>query len=183
MKGKRKPPKIWGSEEFYMSFEPELNSGCWIWSRGTMGNGYGCLRSDGKIVLAHRFSWNLHFGEIPHVDDYHGMCVLHRCDVPSCVNPSHLFLGTNKDNIADRVSKGRTVAPLLRGMDSPTCKISEQQVLEIRRLRGIVSGVDIARQFSVSPSAVSAIQTGKSRRFDGFDKTKTKRFDGTVVTK
>ena len=76
--------------------------GCWLWTAAKV-QGYGDLRIDTTHrMLAHRFSWELHIGPIPP-----GLHVLHRCDNPPCVRPDHLFLGTNDDNIVDRVLKGR----------------------------------------------------------------------------
>lgn len=74
---------------------------CWIWTAGCLG-GYGRFRFNGCTQNAHRVSWELFCGPIPS-----GMHVLHDCDNPPCVNPAHLFLGTNIDNIADRHRKGR----------------------------------------------------------------------------
>lgn len=94
-------------EGFMDRVMPEPNSGCWLW----MGNladkrGYGLVsvRSGDKYIRigAHRFSWQLHKGPIPK-----GILVCHHCDVPSCVNPDHLFLGTHSDNTKDAHSKGR----------------------------------------------------------------------------
>jgi hypothetical protein len=75
---------------------------CWEWLRYTNVDGYGRLRWNEKYIGAHRVAWEKANGPIPG-----GMHVLHRCDNPPCVNPSHLFLGTNKDNMDDRDSKGR----------------------------------------------------------------------------
>lgn len=81
--------------------------GCWLWTGCKIHHGYGMLNTGGKHgqnKLAHRISWELHHSEpIPE-----GMEVLHRCDNPSCVNPAHLFLGTQKDNVADMISKHRS---------------------------------------------------------------------------
>ena len=71
-------------------------AGCWLWL-GCIGNGYGKFRG----MQAHRYSWLLHIGST------NGLRVLHRCDIPSCVNPAHLFLGTQSDNMLDRSIKGR----------------------------------------------------------------------------
>ena len=80
---------------------PELGP-CWLWTAATTIYGYGQFFFNGRLEGAHRVSWRLHIGEIPD-----GRCVLHRCDVPRCVNPAHLFLGTKRDNALDSVRKGR----------------------------------------------------------------------------
>ncbi len=80
---------------------------CWNWTGGKNEKGYGALRFLGERILAHRLSWIIHNGPIPEHDSYHGFCILHRCDNPSCVNPDHLFLGTHQDNMDDMVAKNR----------------------------------------------------------------------------
>jgi len=75
---------------------------CWEWSAGKFKQGYGAFGIDKKMVNTHRVAYELFVGPIPE-----GLCVLHTCDNPSCVNPNHLFLGTQKDNIQDMVKKGR----------------------------------------------------------------------------
>jgi len=81
----------------------QITSGCWVWTGFRNAQGYGHFALDGyKVGRAHRASWVLHRGSIPT-----GLCVLHRCDNPSCVNPDHLFLGTDADNAHDRDAKGR----------------------------------------------------------------------------
>ncbi len=78
-------------------------SGCIEWKGHKDPKGYGRFSSHGGEVLTHRIAYLMHYGEIPDA-----MHVLHRCDNPSCVNPSHLFLGTNQDNMDDMVRKGRS---------------------------------------------------------------------------
>jgi hypothetical protein len=75
---------------------------CWLWTASKLKQGYGRFNFNGKLILAHRMSWILTNGEIPNE-----MCALHSCDNPSCVNPSHLRLGTKKDNSQDKIQRGR----------------------------------------------------------------------------
>ena len=75
---------------------------CWLWTASRNSSGYGKFDGEG----AHRVAWRLAYGVIPY-----GACVLHRCDMPRCVNPAHLWLGTQADNVADMVAKGRQRKP------------------------------------------------------------------------
>lgn len=96
---------------------------CWLWLGGHNSYGYGRYKS-GKDGLAHRYMWVTLNGVIPD-----GMVVMHSCDTPSCVNPDHLSLGKNKDNVADKVSKGRQA----KGESIAGSKLKESDVLAIRK--------------------------------------------------
>lgn len=123
---------------------------CWIWLAAAL-RGYGVFTAENrKTVYAHRFSWERSRGPIPG-----GMFVCHSCDNPSCVNPDHLFIGTNADNAADMARKGRSS----RGSNRPLSKLTEQQVSEIKS--SPLKGVDLARQFNVSTTQISVIRNGR----------------------
>lgn len=82
--------------------EPEPNTGCYLWPLGTTTDGYGVFQLRGRKMYAHRWSYLVAFGHLPE-----GVLVLHKCDTPACVNPDHLFLGSQKDNMDDASNKGR----------------------------------------------------------------------------
>lgn len=95
--------------------------GCINWIKSTNGQKYGTLRVDGKKEYCHRVSYILHYGEITNKD----MKVCHKCDNPSCINPYHLFLGTQSDNMKDCYDKGRSkIKPhSMKGADNPSSKL------------------------------------------------------------
>lgn len=90
------------TEEKFWSNVDTGGEGCWEWRGDLCSNNYGRFYFCGKRELAHRLSWRFQFGVIPP-----GMFVLHHCDNPRCIRPSHLFLGNNSDNMQDAVRKGR----------------------------------------------------------------------------
>jgi HNH endonuclease len=110
-------------ERFMENASPEPMSGCWLWVGAAFNTGYGQLRVGAKTISAHRLAWELFRGLIPD-----GLSVLHRCDVPACVNPDHLFIGTHNDNNQDRHMKGRDA----RGGTHWCSKFTEDQVRQIR---------------------------------------------------
>lgn len=84
---------------------------CWWWTGSVGSHGYGQLADLGTVRTTHRLSWELHNGPIPKGEGAHGICVCHTCDVRTCVNPGHLFLGTQRDNLKDMRDKGRAFDP------------------------------------------------------------------------
>jgi hypothetical protein len=133
--------------------EPDLNGGCMLWS-GAASEGYGTLRIAKKKVFTHRLSWELVNGPIPD-----GLHVLHRCDVRACINPAHLFLGSNADNVADMVAKGRNSA----GERNGHAKLTRAAVQNVSaRLLAGEKGSAIALALGVSARAISSIKQGRS---------------------
>lgn len=131
---------------------------CWVWTGNTNQWGYGVFARMGRRSMSHRFSWSLVNGPIPP-----RMVICHRCDNPPCVRPSHLFLGTQADNVADKIAKGRQEVG--RGMAKPQAKLTDGAVREIRRLAEAGIGTwSIARQFGVSPPTIYSVVTGRSWR-------------------
>ena len=90
------------TQRFLDNVMPEPNSGCWLWMGSQAAHGYGMLSVNGKPCRAHRVSWEMYNGPIPD-----GLHILHKCDNPPCVNPSHLYAGTHKDNMRDRSERRR----------------------------------------------------------------------------
>lgn len=131
---------------------------CWEWTAAKDGHGYGVQRIGGKNILAPRVSWMIHFGPIPD-----GLCVLHRCDNPLCVNPAHLFLGTKLDNMRDMIGKGRArhdVTP--RGEAHPQARLTVDQVREIRRrVSAGESRKAVAVDLGVDKTTVAKIVSGR----------------------
>lgn len=126
---------------------------CWIWQGAKCGHGYGAIRRyrERGNIQAHRASYEMANGPIPA-----GMHVLHRCDTPACVNPAHLFLGTHKDNMADKVAKGRNHGAV--GARNCKAKLRDDLVREIRAARGRQK--EIGARFGVSQTTVWKIKHG-----------------------
>lgn len=104
------PPSA--EDRYRAKLAPPNANGCILWTGLVGSDGYGKHSVNRRTVRAHRYGWELAFGPIPD-----GMLVCHRCDVPLCQNPEHWFLGTPKDNMADKVGKGRHVGNPHRGGD------------------------------------------------------------------
>jgi hypothetical protein len=139
------------------NYIPEPNSGCWLWLRGLDRSGYGGIFFNSKSRGAHRVSWELFNGPVPA-----GMCVLHRCDVRSCINPDHLFLGTKADNNEDMHLKGR--AKNLYGEAHQNSKLSDKMIDDIRARSKL--GEDpkkLAMEYGVHYQYICKIRSGRAR--------------------
>lgn len=137
---------------------PEPNSGCWLWLGAVRANGYGVVgiqvNGNWRTKSAHRASWEISYGGIPS-----GMSILHRCDVRCCVNPEHLFLGTQLDNMRDMHSKGRyTRSPYKCGEEHSTSKLTEAQALYV--LSSPKRTVDLAKEIGVTQPCISSLRNG-----------------------
>ena len=128
---------------------------CWLWTGHVGENGYGVISIKCRAYKAHRVSYLIEHGRLDN-----DRLVLHRCDVRNCVNPSHLFLGTPKDNSQDAVRKGRNTK--LYGEQNGKAKLTRADVLLIRRMckRGGVYQKTVAKQFGVSEATVSYVVNG-----------------------
>lgn len=125
---------------------------CWLWTAVTNSDGYGNFKLNGTMVKAHRVSYTIFNGPIPH-----GLHVLHRCDTPSCVRPSHLFSGTHLENMIDREAKGRGHDK--RGEANGRAKLTLKEVWQIRDLvkSKIYTQIEIGRLYGISNVVVSKI--------------------------
>jgi len=158
------------AEEFDRSWVENPATGCWEWTRGRFAGGYGQVHWRGKGgQLAHRVAYELQIGPIPP-----GLVVRHTCDNPPCVNPNHLTIGTQADNIADAVRRGRVATGdrngarkrperVLRGEAQPMAKLNRRRVRLIRTLssRGEPQA-RLAKHFGVSQATIWKVVSGKT---------------------
>lgn len=154
-----------------------IEEDCWIWIKKIGNSGYGEIGSDGKSKLVHRVSYGIFKGEIPK-----GKHVCHSCDNKKCVNPDHLWIGTQKENIQDAKNKGRLPdqrgrkhteetlkklkfrkRPNKRGEKHHLCKLKENDVLEIRRmLSNGLKQSEISEKYNVDQSTISSIKINRN---------------------
>lgn len=130
---------------------------CWLWN--SSGKRYGYIQNGyGSIERAHRISWKIHFGDIPD-----GLLVLHKCDNPLCVNPEHLFLGTQLDNMIDMKLKNRANGGGPLGDKNGQSKLDNDKVRQIRELKILgITNKEIARRFNISIRNVGMIVNNKT---------------------
>ena len=148
------------ASRFWHKVENRGPDDCWEWQAYRDRDGYGHIRMDDLAHTdagAHRVSYELAFGHIPD-----GMMVCHRCDNPRCVNPEHLFLGTNTDNMRDRSAKGRKAGPA--GIKQHNSKLTEEQVKAIREryAAGGVTMYQLAAEYGVGAGPICNIIHRKS---------------------
>jgi len=135
---------------------PEPNSGCLLWIGAiSRERGYGVIGWRRKYYRAHRFSWEVHLGPVPE-----GMLVCHKCDVPLCVNPAHLFLGTSNDNMQDKMRKGRYSCP--RGENLPQAVLTNEIVRAIRSSTDTTAS--LSRRYGASEATIRCVRQGKTWR-------------------
>jgi hypothetical protein len=141
----------------------EKTETCWIWKGSKISAGYGMFHFRGQNRRAHRFSYEMTYGPIPD-----GLSVLHKCDVPLCVRPDHLFLGTQEDNMQDMSKKGRSLvgekSPIAqhpevcrRGETHYRAKLTKEKVLQIRELSAAHSTPELADMFGVNGGTIHDI--------------------------
>lgn len=135
---------------------PEVENDCWEWISGVDKNGYGNFWANGKNVRAHRFAYQIFKGKIPK-----SLLVCHSCDNPGCVNPAHLKLGTNQDNMNDMVLRNRQA----KGKDIGLSILSEEQVRDIlTRINNsqFKSTVEVASAYKIDSTCINKILDGTS---------------------
>jgi hypothetical protein len=153
----RKPKPL--LERFELRLPDQLRDDeCWTWQGCKNRYGYGVIVNRRRPLLAHRVAWEAHHAEpIPP-----GACICHSCDNRACVNPAHLFLGTNSDNVADMVAKSRQA----RGSSNSKARLTEGRVREIRALygKGDITLHQLSRRFGVSHAAIHYAVTRQTWR-------------------
>lgn len=156
-------------ERFEAKWIPEPNSGCWLWEGAAAY--YGRSRSAAALrgsfhlglpghrqkMLAHQASWIIYRGTIPP-----GLCVCHSCDTPLCVNPAHLFVGTQMDNVTDHIMKGRGSLGRPIGAANTKTKLDADKVRQVRTSHD--SARSLARRFGVNRTTIGDIRNGKNWR-------------------
>lgn len=155
----RKGQRIGVEKRFWKYVTKGAEDACWEWCGSRQPKGYGTFRVEGRTLKTHRVSYELHKGPIPE-----GLWVLHKCDNPPCVNPAHLWLGTNADNVADKTANGRAFR--LIGERHHKAKITDEIVRKIRAewAAGGKTYPQIGAMFSINSEIVGRVVRRKSWR-------------------
>lgn len=148
---------------FYTKYEKGPAQKCWLWKSSTNGS-YGILLihsgfKNGRRLVKRFYAHRLAYELTMNVKPTRSQVIMHTCDNPLCVNPRHLKLGTQRDNVRDAVNKGRRFQPDVIGNKNGRTKLTEKQVLKIRR--SLTSGRQVAAMYNVSPSLISKIRTNQ----------------------
>lgn len=141
-------------DDFWKNVDVREADDCWEWKAARNTTGYGLFRMDNKMFRAHRLA----LGAVRDVPE--NMIVLHKCDNTSCCNPSHLSVGTQKDNMRDMLKKGR--GKKAKGQKHYLSKLTESEVHFIKHVD--MSERELAKAFDVNRSTIWAIRNGKSWR-------------------
>jgi hypothetical protein len=154
-------------ERFWNKVDRRSDDECWEWQAGHNGR-YGLFTIRHRKYYAHRIAYRITHGVVS------DLVVCHHCDNPRCVNPAHLFAGTQSDNLRDAIKKGRMhppkspqTQPTMRGENHPEAKLSNADVRQIRKLlkAGKLTQQEIGNQFGVSASNISLIKLGKKWQY------------------
>jgi hypothetical protein len=143
-------------ESFWKHVDKNGPGDCWIWKGSKTSGGYGQMRANGVVTYVHRISWVLAHGNIPERNGYHGTVVRHKCDNPLCVNPDHLELGTQSDNMWDAADRNR----VQRTRRPRNTKLSEQDVRDIRKSN--LAPLELALRYKVHPQTIHAVRIGRT---------------------
>ena len=153
------PDVLWEKVEIKQPHE------CWPWKGYKNEEGYGRTWINDNGYYAHRVIFNLVYPNVIQLSapksTHESGFLLHTCDNPSCCNPAHLFVGTHADNMADKVSKGRS--PNFSGDNGPRCKLTMEQANEMREKRkNGISAIQLAKDYGISLSSTKTLLAGKS---------------------
>lgn len=138
---------------FWLKVDKDGAGGCWLWLGYCQPDGYGQVGIDGSTLNSHRYLYEKVKGLVPD-----GLEIMHSCDVRNCVNPDHMSVGTDAQNVADKIAKGR----IAWGEKCPRRKLSEVQAREILALKGCGPASKYAGKYGVNQGAIHAIWRGAS---------------------
>jgi len=146
-------------ERFWKKVAKKSDNECWLWTGAKSTKQYGFIGAggrDGKMLLAHRVSYQLQNNDLQDTD-----YVLHSCDNPSCVNPNHLRRGTCSENIKEACDKGRKIPPIFFGEDNSRSKLTIEKVRFIRA-NPQLGHKEIADMFGLSPNCIRGVRIGRT---------------------